>query len=133
LTITKIKDRRARGGRLRGGADFRYKYSGNNGELREYLKGLEIGVHNKPYSCFLYALKILNITDDETINKINSGRFTRYLAAAQACSICDEFELDVGLIFHSRKSNTIIRKGEHSISIWNNHYFINELTPFLHS
>ena len=75
----------------RGGADFRYTYVGDDSNIKEYLKRLEIGVDNKQYSCFIYALKVSGKVDDDILNKMNQRCRSRYLLIKHIQLLCDEF------------------------------------------
>jgi hypothetical protein len=98
--------------------------------LREYLKRLEIGADNKEYSCFVHGLLQLETISQNTINKIKSRCFGRFLSAVDVCEICDEYAPDIQItIIKQNMRNDILRKGKSgSIICYLNHWFINEKT-----
>jgi hypothetical protein len=96
--------------KLRGGAVFVYKYIGNNEELREYLKKLEIGADNKKLSCFAYAPAQLGTIDQDILRKINPRCFGSFPTQIDAVEICDEFDLDPQGTIYDESCNSDIRK-----------------------
>jgi hypothetical protein len=123
--------------RVRVGGYIPYYYNGNNFELKEYLKRLEIGVNNNNLSCFLYALKQSSQIPSETINKISLLCSSKYLKIKDINLIIKQFSLNIELKYYNSdftKDETIIKpkdkKTATRICLWKNHFFINERTPF---
>jgi hypothetical protein len=121
-----------------GGADFRYTYTGGNEQLNEYIKRVEIGADNKVYSCFVYALRMAGV-DVDTCNRINARCFTRYLRCKDVQRLVDEFKLNVEVKLYSwnakdlRQYDHVVKPSGKSpirISLWKQHYFVHEDTPF---
>jgi hypothetical protein len=119
-----------------GGADFRYICTSENEQLKEYLKRLEIGVENKNYSCFVYALLMAGI-DKKICDKINLKCRTRYLPIKSLKYIIEEFNLNIEVKIYNGNTTegahvAVKPKGKNNIrlSVYKNHYFIHEETPF---
>jgi hypothetical protein len=121
--------------RMRGGADFRYKYIGHNNAIRKYLRRLEIGIQNKHYSCFIYALLTAGV-DEELCKKMNVRCKGRYLSIKNVQAIINEFELNVQVRYwYSTQNQDIVIKAKHpdniiEIMCYEQHYFIHEPSPF---
>jgi hypothetical protein len=126
----------APGGERAGGADFRYIYCGGDCKVAEYLRRLEIGIENKAYSCFVFAL-VQQGLDTETANKINARCYTRYLTVKHIRQIIDEYGLNLQLtVWHDSKHNKVFIKADpkkkpaYKVAVYLNHYFVDETTPF---
>jgi hypothetical protein len=127
-------------GKRRGGADFRFVYIGDDDIMRQYIKRLEIGIDNKTYSCFIYALKVSGRLSDDTINRMNQRCLGRYLRVKDVQRLFDEFGVDAELKIYEER----LYKGRHhyhiliksrskdpiKIGLYRDHYFIDEPSPF---
>jgi hypothetical protein len=124
-----------------GGADFAYVLdldSSNFDEdvkerITQYVKRLEIGVDNKAYSCFVYALKQCGLNGD-LVNKINSRCLSRWLSIKNVKRLIEEFGINVQLTIYQEKGtrlvgNTLIhneKKNRLNLALYLNHYFVLE-------
>ena len=104
--------------------------------------------------CFIYALKQTGKYDESTLNQMRLRIQNRYLSQGSIESLCQEFKIHIKLtsIDESRninKKKSVCNKGQstgekksyigikdaepnrtHAFNIYENHYFIEEETPF---
>ena len=102
--------------------------------------------------CFIYALKQTGSYTDDELNKIRLRINNRYLSQSSINSLCEEFKIKIKLsyinendntnkkrIIHSTKNksrksfmgyNDAEPQHTHTFNIFENHYFIEEKTPF---
>ncbi len=103
--------------------------------------------------CFIYALSQTGSYDEDTLNKMRLRINSRYLSQSSINKICYEFKIHLKLSFINEESSTKNKKKTvrstknnksksflgidnaepnrtHTMNVYNNHYFIEEQTPF---
>ncbi len=101
--------------------------------------------------CFIYALKQTGSYTEDELNKIRLRINNRYLSQSSINSLCEEFKIKIKLTYINESAKCkkqTVRSGEnkkyksfmgfkdaepkytHTFNIFENHYFIEEKTPF---
>ncbi|KAK8889413.1 hypothetical protein M9Y10_034159 [Tritrichomonas musculus] len=103
--------------------------------------------------CFIYALSQTGSYDEDELNKMRLRINSRYLSQSSINKICHEFKIHLKLSFINEESSTKNKKKTvcstknnksksflgidkaapnrtHTLNVYNNHYFIEEQTPF---
>ena len=92
--------------------------------------------------CFIYALMQTNDYTPEELNNMRLRIQNRYLSQKSIASICEEFSINITLNYinddaaYAMKKRKVNNKGiknakhNHTFNIYQNHYFIEEKTPF---